>query len=69
MHSIYFIKLSFDNIHAKCVRYMHTDVYCIIKRVCVGPDKQIQGTCNFEGEATILLTFVETLVTLLPPQC
>lgn len=48
---------------------MHTDVYSIIKRVCVGPDKQIQGTCNFEGEATILLTFVETLVTLLPPQC
>lgn len=35
MHSIYFIKLSFDNIHAKCVRYMHTDVYSIInKGVC-----------------------------------
>ena len=35
MYSIYFIKLSFDNIHAKCVRYMHTDVYSIIKKgVC-----------------------------------
>ena len=48
---------------------MHTDVYSIIKRLCVGLDKQIQGTCNLEGEATILLTFVETLVTLQHPQC
>lgn len=35
MHSIYFIKLSFDNIHAKFVRYMHTDVLFSYKKgVC-----------------------------------
>lgn len=44
---------------------MHADVYNFYY-------KQIQGTCNFEGEFsynTLHITFVETPVALHPPQC